>query len=216
VLHDRLDVQGHARRDEKDRDEEPVAQGVEFFLEWGDRHPHPPRPAAQHHAGQQRTQHHVQAEPGRGQEQQQKQYHRPAQGGLRGRPLALLDDRPELIGPDDPGQEGEQEGDHAHGGDRDHRGELSPIGQEERDGQDRQQLTDGPGGQHVTPEFPGQHVVVVQDRQQGAEGGGGQGQPDGHEVTHVTERAENCHRGHRDDRTQHPARDGQPARLLTQ
>lgn len=40
--------------------------------------------------------------------------------------------------------------------------------------------------------------------------------PDRHEVMHIAERAESCHGPHRDDRTEHPACDGQFAGLLAQ
>jgi hypothetical protein len=140
-LGDRADVQGHARGHEEQRDEEAIADGVELALEGvgvaGG-------PAAQHDPGQERAQDHIQAELlGHGQ-QEQEQQHGQADGGLGGRALALAQDPPQLVAPDQPGRVGQDQGQHAHRGQRPQGHELAAGPQEQGDGEDREQLPTAP------------------------------------------------------------------------
>ena len=76
-------------RHEEDRDEEAVAHRVELGLQgvYVAR-----RPAAQHHAGQEGPEHHVEPEVGGDHEEREQQEYGPPEGGLRRRVLALGDD----------------------------------------------------------------------------------------------------------------------------
>ena len=66
---------------------------------------------------------------------------------------------------------------------------MAPLGDENRDDQDRKELPDSTRGIHVPTELAGEHVVVPQDRQQRAQCSGGQGQPDRHVVLDIASRA---------------------------
>jgi hypothetical protein len=96
-------------------------------------------PAAQHDPGQERPQDHVKAELlGHGQQEQEQD--RQADGGLAGRALALAQDPPQLVAPDQPGRVGQDQGQHADRGQRPQGHELAAGPQEQGDGEDREQL----------------------------------------------------------------------------
>jgi hypothetical protein len=58
--------------------------------------------------------------------------------------------------------------------------------EEDRDRHDGQELTDRPRRQDVATERAAKHVILTQDRQQGAQGGGGQGERHRNERPHQT------------------------------
>ena len=118
--------------------------------------------------------------------------------------------------PGHPGHEAQAEGQHPDQGDRRQRGEMIMLGEEHRDRDRGQQFAHRPGGQHVAAELPVQHVVVLQDRQQGAERRGGEGQPDRHEVMDVPGRAQRGHHPDGQHRRHRPAGQRQPSRPLPQ
>ena len=185
VLADRLQVEGHPRGDEEDRDEDPVADRVELALQAGGVYVHPAGPGAQHHPGQHGAEHDIQAEPARDGEQQEQQHHGPAQRGLPGRVLALPDDPLDRAAPGQPRDGGQDQGEHPDQGHRGKRDEMAPLGEEDRDDQDGEEFPDGARGVHVLAELAAEHVVVPQDGQQRAQRRGGQRQPDRHVVLDV-------------------------------
>jgi hypothetical protein len=93
---------------------------------------------------------------------------------------------------------------------------MASLGEEDRDDQDGKELPDRAGGQYAPAELAGEHVVVPQDGQQGAQGSGGQRQPDRYVIPDVARRSQRSCYPHRDRGGDHPAEDRQLARPLPQ
>jgi len=213
---DRLQVDGHPRCDEEDRDEDPVPDSIELMLEALGVQVEPPSPDAQHDPGQHRAEHDVEAESGREREQREQQDHRPAQRDLRGRVLALVNDPLDRAALGQPRHQRQDDGYQPDCGYRGQRDEVTPLSEEHGDDQDREELPDGPGSEHVPAELAAEHAVVPQDGQQRAQRGGGQRQADRHVVLDIAGRRQSGRHRHRDHGRHHPAGDRQPAGPLSQ
>jgi hypothetical protein len=209
-------VDRHSGRDEEDRDEDPVSDGVELPLQVLGVQVEPPGPDPQHDPGQHRPEHHVEPEPVGERQQHEQQHHRPAQGDLRGRVLAFLDDAARRGALGQPRHQRQDDGEDPDQDDRDQRDEAAPLTQEHRDDQDREQFADRARGEHVATELAAEHPVIAQDGQQRAQRGGGQRQPNRHVVLDVADRVQEPRHPDRDRGRQHPADDRQPSRPLSQ
>lgn len=91
---------------------------------------------------------------------------------------------------------------------------MAPLGEENGDDQDREELPDGTRGVHMPAELAAEHRVITQDRQQHAQRRGGKGQPYRHVVLDVARGAQPGHGPHRNRGRDQPADDTEPARAL--
>ena len=109
------------------------------------------------------------------------------------------------------GRQGEQERESAHRAQRDQPEEAAVRAEEDGDRHDRQELADRAGREHVGPEATTEHVVVAQDRQQGAQGGGGQRERHRDERAHQPGDLEQPDDGAGQRDRHHPAHEGEAA-----
>ena len=110
-LPDRGQVQAHAGGDEEDRDEEAVPDGVQLVLQG--RHV-AGGPAAQDHAGEERAEHHVEADVAGEHQQAEEEHQGEPERDLRRRVLALAGDRLDPRQPSQSWQPRETQRDRAH------------------------------------------------------------------------------------------------------
>ena len=115
-----------------------------------------------------------------------------------------------------PGGRGEREADHGDGHDRDDGGEVAVDAQEDRDGQDREELAGGARRQEVAAEGAAEHALLAQDGQHRAEGTRRQGQGDRHEGVHVADGGQAADHAAGDDQRHAPGHHGQLARAREQ
>ena len=113
------------------------------------------------------------------------------------------------------GRQGEQQSESPDGTQRDQSEELAVRTEEDRDRHDGQELADRPSREDVATERAAEHVIVAQDRQQGAQGGGGQGERNRNERPHQTGGFEQPDDGQGQDDRHGPADQGEPAGLLS-